>query len=254
MVQGFLNHPRNQVPQAALTRVYWINDGGIFNKGYLKLDGVDFTGSYDIDLGDFGAWNTGITGTYYLHRKNIFPTYNIFPGNTAAPFGAETRDDFHQTLASVGNVQQNGVSADAIGPLHYRARLGWSNGPWNVTAFMNYDSHYYHTQTAPPNVNGQCATPGGSTGGGTFPCSIEGYSNIQPSYYLFDLSIGYDTGDVPANEYLRNIGIQLVIQNIMDKHPSYQYRISSGGGNPTAFDINQSDQGRTISIIVTKTW
>ncbi len=254
MVQGFLNHPRNQVPQGALTNVLWINDGGIFNKGSLKLDGVDWTASYDFDLGDFGAWNTGVTGTYYLHRKNGFPAYNIFPGNTAAPFGAETRDDFHQTIASVGNVQQNGVAADAIGPLHYRARLGWSNGPWNVTGFVNYDSHYFHTQTAPPNVNHQCLATNPNVGGGSSVCTIEGYSNIQPSYYLFDLSMGYDTGDTPANVYLKNIGVQLVIQNIMDKHPSYQYRISSGGGNPTAFDINQSDQGRTVSLIVTKTW
>jgi len=254
MVQGFLNNPRTPVPQSALTRVLWISDGGIFNKGSLKLDGIDWTASYDWDWGSLGAWNTGIVGTYYLHRTTTFPAYHIFAGNTAPAFGAETRDDFHQTIASVGNVQQYGVAADAIGPVHYRARLGWSNGPWSITGFVNHDAHYFHTQTAPPNVNGQCTTPGGTLGGGTFPCLIEGYNNLQPATYLFDLSIGYDSADTPANEYLKNIGIQLVVQNLMDKHPAYQYRVSTGGGNPTAFDIQQSDQGRTISLILTKTW
>jgi hypothetical protein len=90
--------------------------------------------------------------------------------------------------------------------------------------------------------------------GGTFLCAIEGYTNVLPSYYSFDLSLGYNTQDGPANEYLRNIGVQLVVQNIMDRHGSYQYRISTGGGNPCTCEINKSLQGRTISLIVTKEW
>jgi len=34
--------------------------------------------------------------------------------------------------------------------------------------------------------------------GGTFPCALNNYTNLQPSYYTFDLSVGYDTGDVRA--------------------------------------------------------
>ena len=56
------------------------------------------------------------------------------------------------------------------------------------------------------------------------------------------------------NNYLKHIGIQLVVQNIMDKHPPFEYRIGTGGGNPTAFDISKSDQGRTFGLILTKTW
>ena len=76
----------------------------------------------------------------------------------------------------------------------------------------------------------------------------------MPSSYLFDLSIGYDTGETPANDYLKNIGVQLVVQNIFDKHPAYEYRISTGGGNPAAYDILKNDSGRMISLILTKTW
>jgi len=43
--------------------------------------------------------------------------------------------------------------------------------------------------------------PGNTLGGGTFPCKIFGYTNIEPSWYTFDLSLGYDTGDKPANPY-----------------------------------------------------
>ena len=66
---GLLDNPRNTVDPQAKTLIYWINDGGTFNKGYIKLDGIDFQGSYDWDWGDVGAFNVGITGTYYLHQK-----------------------------------------------------------------------------------------------------------------------------------------------------------------------------------------
>ena len=123
-----------------------------------------------------------------------------------------------------------------------------------MTGFMDYQSHFFHTQNAPPNVNFQCLTAGGTIGGGTSPCLISNYNNIEPAYYTFDLSMGYDTGDDPANAYLKHVGIQLIVQNIMDKHPPFEYRIGTGGGNPAAFDITKSDQGRTVGLIVTKTW
>jgi hypothetical protein len=68
------------------------------------------------------------------------------------------------------------------------------------------------------------------------------------------LSFGYDTADRPANEYLRNIAIQLVVQNVMDRHASYEYRISTGGGNPCACDILQTLYGRVISLRLQKTF
>src|SRR4029077_10296268 len=115
----------------------------------------------------------------------------------------------------VGGIPQNGVVGIAgIGTnkLRYRARLRWSNGPWSLTGFMDYSSHYFHTQTAPPNVNLQCTTAGGTLPGGSFSCLINNYSNLQPSLYTFDLSAGYDTGDDPASDYLKHIGVQLVVQ------------------------------------------
>ena len=101
-----------------------------------------------------------------------------------------------------------------------------------------------------------CAANGGldtSGGGGTFLCAIDNYTNLLPSYYTFDLSIGFNTMDAPANDYLRNIGVQLVIQNIMDRHGLYAYWLGPPAA-PCTCDRFKSLQGRTISLILTKEW
>jgi outer membrane receptor protein involved in Fe transport len=245
---GLLVNPRNTVDPQARTLILWIDDGGNTNNSWLKLDGIDFQARYDWDWGDLGAWNAGILGTFYLHQKS--------ENDSNAP-GSVVADQFHTTLnpGLVNEVQ--GVPFQPT--LRYRARLGWSNGPWSITGFMDYVSHYYTAQQAPPNVNGNfCASSGGldaSGGGGTYPCAIDGYTNILPSYYTFDVSIGYNTLDAPANGYLRNIGVQLVIQNVMDRDAPFGYWINStANGNMCACDRSKGLQGRTVSLIVTKEW
>ncbi len=52
---------------------------------------------------------------------------------------------------------------------------------------------------------------------------------------LFDLSIGYQTGEMPANEWLRNIGIQLTIVDIFDR-PSPFMVGARGNGAIRAFN------------------
>jgi iron complex outermembrane receptor protein len=239
MIVGILANPRNTIPVADQSKILWINDGGTFNKGWMKLQGIDFTASYDIDLGDLGAWNAGITGTYYLNQKS------------QTVEGTPVIDSFHQDL-SAGPIQMNGV--ETLPRLRYRARLGWTNGAWSITGFADFQSHFFHTQTAPPNVNNSCQSAGGTAPGGTFPCLVTGYTNIEPSWLTFDLSLGYDTGDDPANDYIKHLGIQLVVSNILDKHSPFEYRIGTGGGNPSAQDILKPNNGRTIALILTKTW
>jgi outer membrane receptor protein involved in Fe transport len=79
-------------------------------------------------------------------------------------------------------------------------------------------------------------------------------TNYEPAWITFDLSIGYKTGDRPANEYLRNLGFQLVFNNILDKKPSFAYQIAFSGGSPRAFDDHQDPMQRIISFAVTKAW
>jgi iron complex outermembrane receptor protein len=239
MVANMLTNAKSAVPPNAQTLIYWLNDGGTFNKGWNRLDGVDWTWSYDWDMGDIGAFNIGQTGTYYLHNESL-----------TAP-GGDVTDAIH-TDVQLTNLNQFGV--ENAPRFKYRARLGWSNGPWSITGFMDYVSHFYHTQTSPPNVNNQCFSAGSTAGGGTFPCAINNYTTIQPSWYTFDLSAGYDTGDEPVNDYLKHIGIQFVVQNVTGVKPAFQYRIQAQGGNPAAHDILKSAEGRMYSLIVTKTW
>ena len=75
----------------------------------------------------------------------------------------------------------------------------------------------------------------------------------MPAYYTFDLSIGYSTGDLPQNPYLKNIGIQLVIQNVTDKLSPFAYSINAGQP-PTAFDTTKNNLGRTVGLALTKAW
>jgi hypothetical protein len=58
---------------------------------------------------------------------------------------------------------------------------------------------------------------------------------------------------MPANDYLKNIGIQLIVQNVMNKLPPFEYQIAAGS-TPTAFDVTKSDLGRTIGLVLTKVW
>jgi hypothetical protein len=240
MVRNLLANPRNSVDPSILTQVTWINDGGTMNAGYRHMSGIDWQWSYDFDAGDLGAFNIGQVGTYYLHD---------WVSNSP---GAPVADSFHTILNSLNGVAQNGV--ETLPRMRYRGRLGWSNGPFSVVGFVNYQSHFFNTQSAPPNVNFACTATGGTVGGGTFPCAISNYTNLEAPYYTFDLALGYDTGDLPANNFLKHIGIQLTINNLLDKDPPFEYRISTGGGNPAAFDILKDLGGRTYNLILTKTW
>jgi outer membrane receptor protein involved in Fe transport len=243
MVVTMLTSPRSQVSASAQPLTNWVFDLATMNRGWEKLNGIDFVASYDADLGDFGAINTGITGTYYLQRLlALDPT-------------SEPVDAFHATYTPIGGVAQQGV--ETTPRLVYRGRLGWSNGPFSATAFVNYRSHWFHNNGGPFAVNNQCQVTGTSIGGGSFPCAITGYTNIVPSFYWFDVSLGYDTGDAPANDYLRNIQVQFIVQNIFNRHPAFSFRT---GLRTSAWDIGPmgngdvSGAGRQISLILTKTW
>jgi hypothetical protein len=241
-VAGELQFPKAAVLPQAQTLVYWINDGATFNQGWEKLDGFDWNVSYDWDMGNIGAFNAGVTGTYYMHDLS-----DTLPGS---PESVVT-DGLHTTTGSA-NAQSVGV--DTAPRMRARYRLGWSDGPWNVTGFMDYQSHHFNNQTAPPNVNNACVAAGVAVGGGTFPCVQNNYSNLQPSWISFDLSVGYDTGEDPANDYLKHVGLQLVIQDLLDKRADFLYKPGAQAGPPSTINGSRPDFGRQVSIILTKTW
>ena len=230
------------------SNVYWISDGATVGTGFQHVSGVDFNSSYDFDAGDYGAWNTGITGTYYLYR--LYTTVS----------GVPPVDLFHDcNIQGAGGVSQGcpavGTTGNGGSPrLLWRGRLGWSNGPFNVTGFMNFQSHYFTQWSVPPNVNFQCTTSGGTVGGGTMPCAISNWSNIEPDFITFDLSFGYNTGDIPANDYLKRVTIQLVVQNLMGKHSPFEYGPSTSTRNYAAYNVNIGNGGRVIGLSLIKNW
>jgi iron complex outermembrane recepter protein len=241
MVTAALIDPNADSDISQLANVYWLNDSGTTNSGFLHVEGVDWNASYDWDMGDLGAWNTGITGTYYLHRYS----------QTVA--GGPIVDQYHQNINAVGGIPQNGV--ETLPRMNYRARLGWSNGPYNATLFYNSNAHFFETRTAaPPNVNLQCTSAGGTVGGGTFPCAIGNYNQRMPSWNTFDLSLGYNTGDIPANSNLQNITIQLTVTNLMGIHSPFEYGPTSVTRNPAGYDLTKPDIGRVVGLTLVKNW
>src|SRR6185369_2949868 len=121
MISAAISHPLNTVPSTAQTLIYWLNDGGTFNKGYLKYEGFDYNVSYDYDAGDLGAFNAGIIGTYYMKQES-----QRIAGDAIV-------DAYYDQVNSVGGIAQTGVSSTVRPRSVYRARLGWSNGPWSLT-------------------------------------------------------------------------------------------------------------------------
>lgn len=240
MVAAALSDSNNTLPTSQLTSVDWISDGGTIGSGFLHYEGIDWNASYDWDMGDVGAWNIGITGTYYLHQ---------FVQNVT---GGPITDYLHENIGAAGGIAQNGV--ETTPRMVYRARLGWSDGPYSVTGFLNYQSHFFAPWGVPSNVNFQCTAAGGSTGGGTFPCAVGNYSNIEPAWYTFDLSFGYNTGDLPANNYLKHVTLQFTVQNLMGIHPAFEYGPVTSGRNAAAYNITQPDTGRVIGLTILKDW
>src|SRR5262249_2665304 len=153
--------------------------------------------SYDYDAGDLGAFNTGITGSYFFH--DFLQLVDGGPVNNA----------YHD---SATGENRGGSAANSAEQLRYRARLGWANGPYSVTGYMDYISHNYTTNTLP---SAAALAP--------FPNLVKtpDLINFVPAQYTFDISLGYNTGQEPSIAYLRNINIFFTVNNIFDRNPPF---------------------------------
>jgi iron complex outermembrane receptor protein len=208
------------VPPIPKSAVKWLEYGGTRNTGSRDVEGLDFNLSYDWDLGNLGAWNAGVTGSYFFH--DFLQLLNGGPVNNA----------FNDSATGESRSEQ----------LRYRARLGWADGPYSVTAFMDYISHSYTTNTLP-----------GASALAPFPdlVTTPDLINLVPAQYTFDLSFGYKTGSMPALEYLRNISVFLTVNNIFDRDPPFGY---GGRQNPYAYvPTSINPLGRYWRLGITKT-
>jgi outer membrane receptor protein involved in Fe transport len=227
-------------PKLIPSGIQFIEDRTKTNLGWRAYEGFDFATSYVWDLGDFGAWNTGITGDYVINRR--------------AFDGVQIVEDYK--------------GKDSGGRLNYRARLGWAGGPegaFSATLFMNWQAHYGN-QEAGDNIRAEILPPTCFQIGNP-ACNASGLpqfaqyasqyallTNYEPARVTFDITLGYKTGDTPANDYLKNIGVQLVVNNFLNKKPNFAYQVAFSGGSPRAFDDHQDPSQRVVTLILTKAW
>jgi len=246
MVQALAVFPQRSgftFDPAFIPNIKFIQDTALTNIGSRVFSGVDFDARYDFDLAkagltDAGSINIGAAGFYEILDKQ--------------------RATDTSPLVHVFQAKDSGNHLQRV-----RYRLGWSDDTWSVTAFANYFGHGAGGAVLGVNTNGTNLIPGcfyqpGFAAGSCFAGSPyfgpeNVFPNFSPAVVFMDLSIGYQTGEMPANEYLRNIGVQLTINNVLDKKPPFQVG-ARGNGSIRAFDNTFIDLQRTFTITLTKTW
>jgi iron complex outermembrane receptor protein len=228
LVNGLLASPRSVVDVSQKGNIKFINDTATVNVGWREISGIDFDARYDVELGNFGAWNTGVTGTYRLKDRSQqlpeLPVVDALAGNTG-------------------------------GMLRWRGRLGWTGEDGvSITGFVNYIPHGPVSATAPPN----CFWAPGFGPGSCYPGSAyfgpyTVFPNTYPALYTFDLSFGYQTGTRPANPYLQNVNFQLTVLNLLNKAPPFNYAFGSARGLAAYVSVINEKQ-RYVSFAITKAW
>jgi len=246
LVQDLANFPQRSgftYDPANNTNIMFIQDIALTNIGSRVFSGIDFDARYDFDLSkvgltDAGSINIGAAGFYETIDKS--------------------RANENQPLVHIFQGKDSGNHLQRV-----RYRLGWSDDTWSVTTFANYFGHgaggadlgvnFFGNDLMPP-----CFYSATTSAGSCFPGSqhfgpYTVYPNMSPATVYFDLSLGYQTGEKHANEYLRNINLQFTVNNVFDKPPPFMVG-ARRNGSIRAFDNAFSDLGRTFTLTITKTW
>jgi outer membrane receptor protein involved in Fe transport len=210
--------------------IKFILDTGPINIGTVQLTGMEFDVSYDLDLGNWGTWSAGASGYYEF--------------------------DQYEELVEGGPREESYLGQNSGHRLHRaRFRLGWTDGMFNATLSANYRGHsgeFGHS--VPACFWDEGFGPGSCYPGSQyFPHDTDGFTTRTPSTYLFDLSVGYDTGMNWTNPYLHNISLQFAVNNLFNRTPPF----TPGGSRPAelaAFSTEYHPNQRVVSITVTKNW
>jgi outer membrane receptor protein involved in Fe transport len=222
----------------AIENIKLIQDAAQTNIGSRVLSGIDFVVRYDYDLGEWGSINVGASGYYRIIDKT-------------RPVEGGALDDEFQDRDSGNRLQR------------VRYRLGWANPTWNVTLFGNYIGHGNYgddfgmeldgNSLIPPCFYAPGFAPGSCYPGSPYYGPQDVFYNMLPATVLFDLSIGYQTGETPTNEWLRNIGIQFTVNNIFDE-PGPMTLNARGNAGIRWHTEGLSDLQRTFTLQLTKVW
>jgi outer membrane receptor protein involved in Fe transport len=247
LVNSLVHNPKSLVDPSVVNTIQFISDAATTNLGWQQFSGVDFDARYDIDLGEWGAWNTGVVGSYGLQNK------------TEAVIGQPVINNYGGSLYG--------------GTLKYRARLGWAGTTgiaqgFSITGFMNFAPHSGVLALTDSGFSAPaCFWAAGFSAGGCYPGSSHfgPYSaspSTIPGMYTFDVSTGYQTGDRPANPYLQNINFQITVLDLLNTAPAFVYSTFGAKGYPQ-FGVYRggkpglqgiSPEQRFISVAITKAW
>jgi outer membrane receptor protein involved in Fe transport len=235
MIEGIIAQGRFNFDPAIAPNVKFIRDTAITNIGWRELSGIDFDSRYDVDLGNWGSWNIGATGYYELTDRA--------QGNPFVPV-----DDVYEGKNSGHRLKR------------VRYRIGWTDAEnaWNATFFVNYRGHSSVPEGAtfipPPCHWAPGFGPGSCYPGSGYVGPHEVFPNYHPANYLFDLTVGYNTGERPMNPYLQNLSIQLTIFNLLDRRPPFEYDARAQSGVPRAYNVNFNPAQRVVALNFTKMW
>lgn len=204
----------NQLPPGGAAAVQYVQDGANINSGALHSNGIDYDLEYTTPIADTGDWNIGIRGTeVFTYKQQLY---------SGAPW------------LSLLNTDQNDGRFPTPESRRIRGQLGWTDNELSIEGFVNYRSKFADSFFS--NVIG--AAPG--------------YARVA-SYTTFDLAIGYDLGDRPANIYLRNVRFDFVVQNVFNRPPPFELN-NNPGVDPLFSTATDSPVGRLFSIRITKNW
>jgi len=229
-----------------------ILDGGNANLGFIQLRGIDWSFRYDWSMGDLGSFHVGNSGYYELDQKakanELVPAFSFYDG-TIGEDGSTSGRNSGSRLKRV------------------RSRAGWTNGTWSTTLFATTQFHGSSSNLEDGNPNTNITLPdcfwrpGHSAGdcysGSPFYPQANpdgGFYNVSPGWTQFDINITYNTGMMPANEYLQNLNISLTINNFLDADPPFVFLSRDRSREIRAYDDRFSELGRYASLTLTKTW
>jgi len=195
--------------------IYYLWSHDETNFLYLRIQGIDFDGSYDIDAGDWGNFHIGDYLTLFTQFKEGYDGLNYF--------SIKGTSGFNGTFSS----------------LEYNTRLnvGWTLGPWAVDAFVNYVPGYHNwnsTSVTPLNPNALGVPTAGDK---------------VSSWTTLDANIAYTFEE----GFLGGDQVFVHVNNLFDEDPPFINTTANGTGasSNAAFGFNAfnaSPIGRTVQL------
>jgi outer membrane receptor protein involved in Fe transport len=253
---------------AALTSVKFIDISGIANTGWTERAGIDMRVRYDMDIGNLGT--LGLSASAALETRN----------RSRNPGGPIVDTTFSHVDRTTGVYTGANSGSHITGT---RFVVSWTDpeGHWVVAPDFQYIPHsnsgttlpacFWHPDFGPGNP---ASTPYGGLcyPGAPFweqprityaPGTAAAIANQEqrwaglyhPAEVFANLSVSYNTLDMPTNSYLQNIRIAVNVINVANRVPRLGYdprtssgsaRVRGGGGG--------DDMQRQVSVSLTKAW